>query len=79
MSNLAEQIERSVEIRRHNGQCAFGPWMSADEVTSRDVVDAVIDEILECNCRDMRREAGNGNTDSSGRVTVGGEIFLYRR
>jgi len=75
----AAQIERSLEIRRHNGQCAFGPWMSADEVTSRDVVDAIIDEVIEANCRDMRQEPGNGNTDSRGRVVVGGEIFLYRR
>lgn len=72
-------IERSLEIRRHNGQCAFGPWMTADEITSRDVVDAIVDEVIETNCRDMRQEGSNGNTDSRGRVVVGGEIFLYRR
>lgn len=75
----ATQIERSLEIRRHNGQCAFGPWMTADEVTSRDVVDAIVEEVLEANCRDMRQEDSSGNTDSRGRVVVGGEIFLYRR
>lgn len=75
----AAQIERSLEIRRHNGQCAFGPWMTADEVTSRDVIDAIVDEVIEANCRDMRREASGGNTDSCGRVVVGGEVFLYRR
>ena len=75
----AAQIERSLEIRRHNGQCAFGPWMTADGVTSRDVVDAIVDEVMEANCRDMRREDSNGNTDSRGRVVVGGEVFLYRR
>ena len=75
----AAQIERSLEIRRHNGQCAFGPWMTADEVTSRDVIDAIVDEVIEANCRDMRREDNNGNTDSRGRVVVGGEVFLYRR
>lgn len=75
----AAQIERSLEIRRHNGQCAFGPWMTAEEVTSRDVVDAIVDEVIEANCRDMRREASGCNTDSRGRVIVGGEIFLYRR
>ena len=77
--HYATQIERSIEIRRHNGQCAFGPWMTADEVTSRDVVDAVVDEILECVCRDNRGEHGNGNTEDAGRVTVGGQVFLYRR
>ena len=75
----AAQIERSLEIRRHNGRCAFGPWMTADEVTSRDVVDAIVEEVIEANCRDMRQEDGNGNTDSRGRVVVGGEVFLYRR
>ena len=75
----AAQIERSLEIRRHNGQCAFGPWMTADEVTSRDVVDAIVEEVIEANCRDMRQEHNSGNTDSRGRVVVGGEIFLYRR
>lgn len=75
----AAQIERSLEIRRHNGQCAFGPWMTADEVSSRDVVDAIVDEVIEANCRDMRQEDSNGNTDSRGRVVVGGEVFLYRR
>lgn len=76
----AEQIEKSVEIRRHNGQCAYGPWMTADEMTSRDVVEAIVDEIMECTCRDNRGERSpNNNTEDSGRVEVGGEIFLYRQ
>ena len=74
-----EQIEKSLEIRRHNGQCAYGQWLTVDEVSSRDVVDAIVDEIVECTCRDNRREPGNGNNESKGRVVVGGEIFLYRR
>jgi len=76
----AKQIEKSVEIRRHNGQCAYGPWMTADEMTSRDVVEAIVDEIMECTCRDNRGERSlNNNTEECGRVTVGGEIFLYRQ
>ena len=72
-------LSKSLEIRRHNGQCAFGPWMTVDEITSRDVVDAIVDEVIEANCRDMRQEDSNANTDSRGRVVVGGEVFLYRR
>lgn len=76
----ADQIEKSVEIRRHNGQCAYGPWMTADEMTSRDVVEAIVDEIMECTCRDNRGERSpSNNTEESGRVEVGGEIFLYRQ
>ena len=75
----AAQIERSLEILRYNGQCAFGPWMTADEITNRDVVDAIVDEVMEANCRNMRGEASGCNTDICGRVVVGGEVFLYRR
>jgi hypothetical protein len=34
--------------------------------------------VQECQCRDMRREAGNGNTEYNGRVRVNGQIWIYR-
>jgi hypothetical protein len=70
-------IIRSTEIRRHNGQCAFGEWLTLDEA-DHDTREAVVAEVQECQCRDMRREAGNGNTEYSGRVRVNGQIWIYR-
>jgi hypothetical protein len=51
--------------------------MDVSEVDSY-VRDAIVDEIIECTCKDMRHENGE-NTDDAGRVSVGGEIWLYRR
>ena len=64
-----------VEVRRHNGQCAYGPWMP---LVGSGVEEEVADEIVECHCRDMRREEGNGNTPQRGRIVRGGAIWLYR-
>ena len=53
--------------------------MPLDEQTE-DVIDAVADEVLEARCRDCRREEHeDGNTDDAGRVTIGGQIWVYRR
>jgi len=72
-------IINSTEVRRHNGQCEYGLWMPLDEQTG-DVIDAVVDEVLEARCRDCRREEHeDGNTDDAGRVTIGGQIWVYRR
>ena len=72
-------IVNSTEVRRHNGQCEYGLWMPLDEQTE-DVIEVVVDEVLEARCRDCRREEHeDGNTDDAGRVTVGGQIWVYRR
>lgn len=72
-----DSIAKNTEYRLHNGQCAYGSWESILDLPA-DVRDAIADEILECSCRDMRHEAGNGNAEHRGRVTVGGQIYLYR-
>ena len=72
-------IVNSTEVRRHNGQCEYGLWMPLDEQTE-DVIDVVVSEVLEARCRDCRREEHeDGNTDDAGRVTIGGQIWVYRR
>jgi hypothetical protein len=74
---MSEAIISTTEVRRHNGQCAYGQWMPLDEQFD-EVVEAIVAEILECTCRDMRHEESNGNTESRGRVVVGGQVWLYR-
>ena len=76
---VVDIIVNSTEVRRHNGQCEYGLWMPLDEQTEG-VIDAVADEVLEARCRDCRREEHeDGNTDDAGRVTIGGQIWVYRR
>jgi hypothetical protein len=76
---VVDIIVNSTEVRRHNGQCEYGLWMPLDEQTE-DVIDVVVDEVLEARCRDCRREEHeDGNTDDAGRVTIGGQIWVYRR
>jgi hypothetical protein len=77
MTMDAATIIRRTEIRRHNGQCAFGAWISLEDA-DHETREAIADEILECACRDMRRESGNGNTEYEGRVCVNGQIWLYQ-
>lgn len=65
--SFAEQLIENVEVRRHNGQCAYGPWMAA---TSEDVPgwvgEMVADEIAE-------------NGGDEGRIEDGGSIWLWRK
>lgn len=76
---MEQQIIDTAEVRRHNGQCAYGEWLDlSDEDVPAAVREAVADEIAEAMCRDMRREPHAGNTDEAGRVNVGGMIWLYR-
>lgn len=74
----AQQILKSTEVRRSNGQCEYGAWEPLSE-KNWELQEAVVDEILEASCRDMRREPGNGNTEDEGQVEVGGQIYIYRR
>ena len=77
---MEQQIIDTTEVRRHNGQCAYGEWLDrSDEDVPAAVREAVADEVVEAMCRDMRREPSSGNTDDAGRVNVGGMIWLYRR
>lgn len=68
---------RSAEVRRHNGQCPYGDWMPLDE-QDHDVQENVFDEILESNCRDMRREEHENKYDY-GKIMIGGQIWMYRQ
>lgn len=76
--SIIDPIVRSTEVRRHNGQCEFGVWMPLED-QSDDVIDVVVDEVLEALCRDCRREEHSGNDEDGGRVTVGGQAWVYRR
>lgn len=79
MMSIPDGIRKSYEFRRHNGQCAYGRWQSLQDLQSADVREAIVDEVLECHCRDMRRETSSSrNTAERGRVTVGGQVYLYR-
>lgn len=60
----ANMILSGVQIRRSNGQCGYGPWMTADEVDSW-VAEAIADEMIE-------------DKTTSGEVNIGGELWLYR-
>lgn len=73
----AIQIIETTEVRRHNGQCAYGEWLPLADLPSS-VQEAISDEIVEATCREMRREP-HRNTDESGRVDVAGQSWLYRR
>lgn len=77
-TSIPDGIRKSYEFRRHNGQCAYGPWLSLQDLDSADVREAIVDEVMECHCRDMWQEASSGNTADRGRVTVGGQVYLYR-
>lgn len=56
-----------VEVRRHNGQCAYGQWLDIDDENVPAWVDALVaDEIAE-------------NDEDEGRIEQGGEIWLWRR
>lgn len=79
--DTVQQIVSTTEVRRHNGQCAYGDWLDlGDEAVPGYVRDEVADEIVEAMLRDVRREPHvGGNTDEGGRINVGGEIWIYRR
>lgn len=78
--DFATQITTTTECRRHNGQCEYGDWMDlTDDRVPPHVADAIVDEIVEAQCRDVRREAHDGSDCDSGRVNVGGQVWVYRR
>jgi hypothetical protein len=57
----------NVEIRQHNGQCAYGPWMATDDDGVPSWVDDLIaDEIAE-------------NDAHAGQVEQGGSIWIWRK
>lgn len=56
-----------VEVRRHNGQCAYGQWLDIDDEEVPSWVDALVaDQIVE---EDL----------DEGRVEQGGSIWLWRK
>ncbi len=73
-----EMIVNSTEVRRHNGQCAYGEWEPLDDQFPS-VIDAVVEEILAAQCSEMRQEPQSGNTDEDGIVTVGCQMYVYSR
>lgn len=58
-------IRETVEIRRSNGQCGYGDWMTADEVPAR-VADAVVYAVVETDA-------------DEGEVSVGGQTWIWRK
>lgn len=74
-----EIIVNSTEVRRHNGQCAYGEWIPLEDCLSTEVIEEVAGEIISAMFRDMRQEARSGNTDESGMVEVGGQMWVYSR
>lgn len=75
---LVDQIIETTEVRRHNGQCGYGPWIGLVEAPPH-VQEVVSDEIVEALSRDLRHEAKDANTVEHGNVEVGGVKWLYRR
>lgn len=69
--SLEEQVVETTEVRRHNGQCAYGPWypLSSDRLYPSER-DAIVSEIV---------EVSGTNTDESGRVEIDGATWIYRR
>ena len=76
--SLYEQIVETTEVRRHNGQCAYGDWIALSDAPAS-VQEAIADEIAEAMSRDMRREPEQANTDDAGSVEFGGDRYVYRR
>ena len=74
---FATTITDTTEIRRHNGQNPYGPWLPLCDADIW-IRDAIVDEIIECTTNDMRHAPG-ANTDDRGKLTIGGEIWIYRR
>lgn len=77
IKGMGQQIIETTEVRQHNGQCAYGAWEPLDEQYPH-IRNAIVDEILACMHRDMRRESSD-NTDESGTVEIGGQRWFYRR
>jgi hypothetical protein len=67
---FAEQLISRVEVRRHNGQCEYGPWLRLAESDDMDVPawvgDMIADEIAE-------------NDADDGRVEQAGSIWVWRK
>jgi hypothetical protein len=60
-------ILSNMEVRRHNGQCEYGPWLPvADEDVPGWVGDQIADEIAEHDA-------------DSGRVSQGGSAWSWRK
>jgi hypothetical protein len=57
----------NVEVRRHNGQCSYGPWMPIDaEDIPEWVADMIGDEIAEDGSKE-------------GMINQAGSIWTWRR
>jgi len=56
----------NVEVRRNNGQCDYGPWLTCDEDVPSWVGDMIADEICE-------------NDADSGKVEQGGSRWTWRK
>lgn len=67
LSKLAEMLTSDVQVRRHNGQCKYGPWLMADDEDLPVWVRGLIaDEIAESKAEE-------------GIVSEGGEQFAWRK
>lgn len=78
MASLEDQIMETTEVRRHNGQCPYGPWLPLADAPEPVQVD-VSAEVAEAMFGDMRQTQARGNTDTTGTVNVGGNLWQYRR
>lgn len=80
MSDFSRQIADTTEVRHHNGQCEYGDWLPADDGRVPEwVLSAVCDEVAGAECRSMRREPPQANTEDGGTVEQGGSRWVYRR
>lgn len=67
-TDYQEQVLANVQVRRHNGQCEYGPWLSPLDT---DDVPVWVGELV-----------GNAIAESDadeGSVEQGGAMFVWRR
>jgi hypothetical protein len=74
MSDIETAIRTTTEYRR-DGDSDWEPLAEAPPPVQA----AIIEEIAEAMCRDMRHEEHAGNTDDAGTVQVDGITWEYRR
>lgn len=67
LTDFGRTLVSRVQIRRHNGQNAYGLWIALDDAEDLlFVFDAIADEIAE-------------HDEDEGQVEIGGCRYLYRR
>lgn len=67
LHHVEDEDRAAIEVREHNGQCAYGPWISLDD---EDLPPWVAEGVADQRAEDRSL--------ASGRVTQGGAIYIWR-